>query len=146
MPRAKTPGKDRFVVGPKVKRWLTEQQLRNARPSNQTELADELEIDQTTVSSWIQKGTRPRSDILRRLAQLMGVKQEWLTSPGKDKAEPDDMSVDALLAEMSPQERAWLVKGLQQQHVRRAVVEVGRAAESGGSAEPPSSGRIGGRR
>lgn len=75
------------------------------------------------MRAWIQRGSRPRSDILRRLAERMGADVAWLTDDSKAYPPPDAAtSLNVVLRMISEDEQRTLAEILRDPVERRAWI------------------------
>lgn len=121
------PGKSVSTLGDKVRAWLDRQRRDRLSPATERALSDDLGIHHSTVGSWIKDGRRPRSDIVGRLALIMGVPQEWLTDDTKPATPiPIRAGVDDLLRDLSPSEKAAVRASLRDPKIVAALIAYGR--------------------
>jgi transcriptional regulator with XRE-family HTH domain len=62
--------------------------LRKQAGLTQTELADAIGVPQTTIANWEWSESPPRSEVLPRLAKVLGVRVEDVLASGKSNVPP----------------------------------------------------------
>ena len=113
----------KWDLGRKVGLWLADQKAAGREPSTVQDLAREIRTDWGTVNGWIRRGQRPRSDILLRLARVMGADIVWLADDTKPYPPPDAVTALPILLEMLDEgEQRTLAEVLRDPVERRAWI------------------------
>lgn len=113
----------KWDLGRKVSLWLADQKSAGRTPSSRKELADLIGVDWGTVNAWITRGSRPRSDILHRLAQIMGADPAWLADDSRGYPPPDAaQSLSVVLRMITDDEQKTLAEILRDPVERRAWI------------------------
>nr|DAI12346.1 MAG TPA: helix-turn-helix domain protein [Caudoviricetes sp.] len=61
--------------------WLSMKEIRERRGLTQTQIADRLEVDKSTVSKWESGDSTPLRKYRRKLCELLGCTEEELMTP-----------------------------------------------------------------
>lgn len=86
---------------------------RNLLGISQREFAKRLKTTQKVVYRW-EAGTIPRSNALEKIAEISGVRREWLTSgDGEPTIDRKDRIIDQLLIDLDQKDR--IIMSLQNQ-------------------------------